>query len=72
MTDKWYDLDGIDISKIIGRGVTYTCYLCDKSLNKKENNDNYFHKTCYELLRYYLVDHVYIKDICNIIIRKIR
>ena len=72
MTDKWYNLDGVDINKFLGREVTYTCYLCYKTLNKKENSDYYFHKICYELLGYCLTDHVYIKDICNIIIRKIR
>ena len=69
--DKWYNLDGINVEKILGKCVTYTCYLCDKALNKKENSDNYFHKSCYELLGYYLSNQVYIKDICNIIIRKI-
>ena len=46
-------------------------YIMVKELTKKENNSNYFHKSCHELLGYYMINYVYVKDICDIIIRKI-
>ena len=72
MTDKWYNVDYHFISQFMGNKAFYTCYICKKDLRIKENPNHFFHNDCYGLLLDYITEKVYIKDISNIIIGKIR
>lgn len=71
MTHKWFNLNVEYLSNILGKNISFTCYLCNEALLVKELDDNYFHENCYDILKK-LISKKICEDIWNIIIYKVQ